>query len=142
MQEENNYPSTGYLIIHVTTARGAIPLEGATVTVRNYLPEFDSSRGDVIETLITDRSGNTPRLTLPAPPRAASQSPGEIPTFSTYNLEVQLEGYNSQQYIALPIFADVTAIQPVDMIPLPENGTSDPYRPTEDRFYETTAPNL
>ena len=38
----------GYMIVRVTTARGAIPLENAIVTVHNYDPEFESGRGDII----------------------------------------------------------------------------------------------
>ncbi len=132
----------GYLIVHVTTARGAIPLAGAQVSIKDYLPEFTEPRGDVIVAAVTDRSGNTQRFTLPSPLRMNSLTPGNTTPFSAYNLEVRLEGYRSQSYIALPVFDGITAIQPVDLIPLTENGTSDAYRPSEDLFFENTVPNL
>lgn len=135
-------PGSGYLIVHVTTARGAIPLAGVQVSIRDYLPEFTEPRGDVIVAAVTDRSGNTQRFALPAPPRTASLKPDNAAPFSVYNLEVRLEGYRSQSYIALPVFDGITAVQPVEMIPLPENGTSEAYRPTEDLFFENTVPNL
>ena len=143
MNQEIPSPSTlGYLIVHVTTARGAIPLEGAQVTVRGYEAEFEEARGDVIATMVTDRGGNTPRLALPAPARTQSTAPGGKTPFAVYNLEVILEGYRRQFYYALPIFEGITAVQPVDMIPLSESGTQDPLRPEEDRFFESEAPNL
>ena len=58
----------GYIIVRVSTARGAIPLEGATVTVRNYDPEFEVGRGDIIAVYTTNSSGLTERFALPAPP--------------------------------------------------------------------------
>lgn len=132
----------GRLIVHVTTARGAIPIEGALVSVSNYAPEFTEGRGDVIFTAVSGRDGNTEPATLPAPSIEGSLSPGTKQPFSLYNLDVQLEGYRGQSYIALPIFGGITAIQPVDMIPLSENGRLDVRRPEEDRFYETEPQNL
>lgn len=132
----------GYLIVHTTTARGAIPLEGVQVTLRNYEPEFAADRGDIIRTMITDRSGNTERIALPAPPKNESLVVGNDHPFAIYNLEAHLEGYRVQYYYALPIFDSITAVQPVDLIPLPENGRDDPFRPSDDRFYESVAPKL
>ena len=132
----------GYLIVHVTTARGAIPLEGAQVTVRDASEEFTENRGDVRALLISGRDGNTERIELPAPPVGTSLSPGGAVPFETYNLEVHLEGYRRQIYYALPIFEGITAIQPVDMVPLSENGNGAPFDPREDRFYESTPPIL
>ncbi|MBE6589385.1 MAG: hypothetical protein E7643_04330 [Ruminococcaceae bacterium] len=156
-QSENNIPAQmpelpppsgirptgeGYLIVHVTTARGSIPLEGALVTLRDYVPEPTEGRGDALITTVSGRDGNTERLTLPAPSRTESLTPGFPSPFAVYNLEVQLEGYRGQSYIALPIFEGITAVQPVDMIPLSENGRIEARRPTEDRFYETEPQNL
>jgi len=132
----------GYLIVHVTTARGAIPLEGALVTVRDYKPEFTEPRGDVLYSLVSGRDGNTERISLSAPAMGDSLTPGNEHPFAIYNLEVQLEGYRGQSYFALPIFEGITAIQPVDLIPLSENGRLEAVRPTDDRFYETAPPNL
>ena len=153
MYPETNAPGTpqtpsaapfgnGYLIVHVTTARGAIPLEGALVTVRNYRPEFEEGRGDVLYTLVSGRDGNTDRIELPAPAKGDSLTPGKAQPFSIYNLDVRLEGYRGQSYFALPIFDGITAVQPVDLIPLSENGRLEVLRPSDDRFYENAPPNL
>lgn len=147
LQSEASSPTSdtresGYLIVHVTTARGAIPLEGALVTVRDYKPEFTEPRGDVLYSLTSGRDGNTERISLSAPAKGDSLTPGNGQPFAIYNLEVQLEGYRGQSYFALPIFEGITAIQPVDLIPLSENGRLEAVRPTDDRFYETAPPNL
>ena len=132
----------GYLVVHVTTARGAIPLEGAQVNVRNYDPEFEEGRGDVIASLVSGRDGNTEPLPLPAPPRSQSMQPGTVKPYATYNIEVDLEGYFSQSYANVPIFDGIAAIQPADLIPLPENGRTDSRTPDGERFFESTAPDL
>ena len=75
MTSENNN-GYGYMIVRVTTARGAIPIEGALVSVNNYDPEFESGRGDVIAMYTSGASGLTERFALPAPPRSLSMSPG------------------------------------------------------------------
>ncbi len=122
----------GYMIVRVTTARGAIPLEGAVVTVSDYNGKDDSEaagsaseRGNVIAAYITNKSGLTERFALPAPPRALSMSPGNGKSYLTYNVKVDKKGYYQQNYINAPIFEGITSIQNADMIPLPDNGQTD-----------------
>lgn len=132
----------GNLIVHVTTARGSIPLEGALVQIRNLLPETAPSRGDVLTTRTTNRDGNTPLIPLPAPPRQNTLTPNGGRTYTPYSIDVYLEGYFAQNYWNVPIFDGITAIQPVDMIPLPENGRTDSRTPDSERFLESAAPDL
>ena len=141
-QETSGAMGRGYLIVHVTTARGAIPLEGVRVLVRNYLPDGIEGRGDAIATLISGRDGNTPSLPLPAPPRANSLTPSEAPPYHPYLIEVNAQGYYDQRYVNVPIFDGIVAIQPADLIPLPENGKGDSATPDGERFFESTAPDL
>ena len=145
--EERAAPSSentgqGKLLVHVTTARGAIPLEGALVNIRNYAPEGTEGRADVITTLTTNRDGNTELISLPAPPRQNSMKPNGGNTYTPYNIDVYLEGYFAQNYFNVPIFDGITAIQPVDMIPLSENGRTDSRTPDSERFLESTGPQL
>ncbi len=136
---------TGYLVFAVTTARGAIPLEGARVDVRTYEPEASSdpaTRGDTVASLISGRDGNTARIPLSAPPKSFSAAPGNGVPYSLYQAEVTLDGYYRQTYIAIPVFDGITAIQPVSLIPLPENGSVSLPRPDENRFFEGESPNL
>ncbi|MBQ8409785.1 MAG: carboxypeptidase regulatory-like domain-containing protein [Clostridia bacterium] len=127
----------GYMIVRVTTARGAIPLENAIVTVHNYDPEFESGRGDVIAVYTTGASGLTDRFALPAPPRALSMSPGNGKSYETYGITVTKDGYHRQEYINVPVFEGITAIQNADMIPLPDNGQTDNFDPRAEIFFET-----
>ena len=142
MMRELPMESEGSLVVHVTTARGAIPLEGAAVSIRANEDAETAPRADILYATVTNRDGNTERITLPAPPRQTSMSPSEVPPFSTYHLEVRREGYGMQSFVALPIFAGITAIQPVDLIPLAEDGTSNLLRPEDERFFETSPADL
>lgn len=132
----------GYLVIHVTTARGAIPLEGAQITVRDYTPETEAIRGDVVATLISGSDGNTVIIPLDAPPKADSLKPGGTVPYSSYIAEVHLEGYYDHTFSGINIFDGITAILPADLIPLPENGQIDGFSPDGNRDFEGSSPDL
>ena len=105
--------SVGYLTVNVTTARGAIPLEGATVNIRG--DEKDSA--SILFSLLSDRDGRTPRVSLPTPPKENSDTPGGASAFSTYNIEVFKDGYVPLYFQNVPIFPSVLSIQPAVMVP-------------------------
>ena len=132
----------GYMIVRVTTARGAIPLEGAIVAVHNYDPEFEVGRCDTISVHKTNSSGLTDRIALPAPPRELSQSPGNGKSYESYNLYVSSPGYYKKEYVGVPVFEGITAIQNVDMIPLPDNGQTDNFRADDSIVFENENPRL
>ncbi|MBR6728144.1 MAG: hypothetical protein IKM08_08110 [Clostridia bacterium] len=120
MNTNTSIPSesgTGYLVVQVTAASGAIPLEGAAVTIRDG--------GSVRYELRTGRDGRTERVGLPAPPRSASQRPAEVPPFALYSVEVALPSYEKASYQSVPVFDGITAIQQANLIPIPENGYPD-----------------
>lgn len=136
---------TGYLILHVTTAGGAIPLEGAKININRYAPEASSdpkTRGDTVASPVSGIDGNTVRIPLSAPPRGLSESPGNPAPFSLYSVEATLDGYYSQSYAGIPIFDGVTSIQPIVLIPLPENGTQGLPREESVRYFEGINANL
>lgn len=133
----------GYLVVRVTTARGVIPLGGISVTVRNYNPEFEDGRGAVLTTLVTDRSGNTQRFPLPAPPKELSERPGaKTNPFSSYSVDIDTDGYYKQFYTNVPIFDGVTSVQQADLVPLAENGRTDNIAPDVQIFSESQKPSL
>ena len=110
----NNAPSSvGYLTVMVSTARGAIPLEGAIVNIRND----DIENSEIIFSLLSDRDGKTPKVALSTPPKENSDTPGGAPAFSTYNIDVFKEGYIPLFFHNVPIFPDVISIQPAVMVP-------------------------
>ena len=133
----NEYSQTGALIVSVYTASGAIPLEGAVVTI------YGSNKLDsgVKTVFYTDRSGNTEKIFLPAPPVNESTAPGNASPFAKYVVDVDKEGFSSRTFINVPVFANTTSIQPVNMIPLPEY--SGEALPTRDNVItESQNPNL
>lgn len=136
---------TGYLIVRVTTARGAIPLAGAQVDIRSYEDESTAdpaTRGDIIASLVSGRDGNTPKIPLPAPPAADSESPGARQPFSRYSIDVTLPGYRSQTYLGVPVFDGVTSLQPAVLVPLPENGSGGTVPMNPEYFPESGYPGL
>lgn len=114
--ETSENTGTGWLIVVVSLARGAIPVEGAKVTVTK-------SDGDMAlaAELFTDNSGRTEKLALPAPMAKYSQTPGgSMRPYSIYDIAVEKEGYYPEKAINVPIFDNNVSIQPMALIPLSE----------------------
>jgi len=107
--DEINY---GFIVVSVRTARGAIPIEGAMVTV--------TSGDEVISIEFTNSSGMTPKLTVKTPPRKNSESPGLDTPYSSYTIRTDKVGYFSVCDINTEVYTGITSIQPVKLIPLPE----------------------
>jgi hypothetical protein len=112
----------GYLRFLVRTASGAIPLEGALVTIRER-----GNKTDAIVSFITDQSGGVPLIALPAPPRLSGDRPSDALPYASYDAEVSMPGYYSNLYSGIVIFDSITSVQTADLIPLPESGTFDDY---------------
>lgn len=114
-KSEQTYPTLRYgaLVIAVTTARGAFPIAGASVTVTGT----EAQNGDISFSLTTDRSGKTEKIYLPAPPAALSQSPGGENVSAIYGVTVKADGFYDFKSVRVPVFAGVTSIQPVDLVP-------------------------
>lgn len=117
---------TSTLRVLVTTALGAYPLADAAVTV-STLPDAAGER-TLLYSVMTDRSGLTPRMTLSTPPRASSLSPGNGDPYALYTVEVSRAGFTPQTALSVAMFADVPALLPVALTPLPE---STPLAPPE-----------
>lgn len=122
----------GYLVVRVSTARGAIPLENATVSVRGT----SAQSSDIIYSLETDESGLTPRLPLPAPPKSNSLSPDQSTPYSLWSIDVFKKGYVTARYERVPVYPDITSVQNAELIPLSEG-----FMPYES-VNQNEAPNL
>ena len=119
----NSNSGEGYLKIRVTEAGGALPLKDAMVIISEYTrDENDVDAGEVLYSLRTDEGGLTPTIALPAPPSSESMSPGAYQPYSIYNVFVMLDGYVPVEGVGVPIFSGVTAIQPINMVPVSEKG--------------------
>ena len=78
----------GTMQISVVSSIGLIPVENATVTI-SYTGDPESP----LEVLTTDSSGQTPTVTLPAPPLELSLNPeAEEQPYAEYNITVTAEG--------------------------------------------------
>ena len=134
----------GKLVFQITTAGGAIPLEGAEVTLRQSRGPTDAG-GDVLSVLYSGRDGKTEALTLPAPARGYSLEPardGAPVPYALYNADVRMDGFYKQSYIRIPVFDGITSIQRASLIPLPENGFEGGVRSDGSVFIEGENPDL
>ena len=127
---------TGFLVVQVTTANSAIPLEGAEVRI------LDKSGGNVIYELKSDRSGKTPRVSLPTVPRSTSLTAGSATPYTPYHIEVTLAGYGPLIFNNVPIFDGITAIQQADLVPTPDNQYPDGFSKNRPQIFEGRSPTL
>lgn len=135
----------GRLVFAVSTAGGAIPLEGAAVTVRRRRSVTDGSGGEVMAVVYSDEDGKTEIIPLPAPARSLSLTPqknGAPAPYALYDAEIVLPAYYTQTFTRIPVFDGITSIQQAALIPLPENGFEDGLRPDGERITEGMAPGL
>ena len=105
---------TGTMKISAVSSIGLIPVANATVTV-SYTGDPDSTLAE----LTTDISGQTPTITLEAPPLDLSLDPEitEQP-YSEYNIKVTADGYEPVLVTGSEIFANELSLQPIRMNPL------------------------
>lgn len=115
-------PYAGSIKISVVSSIGLVPVENATVTI-SYTGDPESP----LEVLTTDSSGQTPVVSLPAPPLELSLNPEpEEQPYSEYNISVTAEGYEPVLVSGSEILADELSLQPIRMNPLAAtDGTED-----------------
>lgn len=135
-QQEN--PDVGGLQVNVTSSLGLIPIQGATVTISyTGVPQV------AVERLTTDSSGQTEIVELPSPPLEYSVEPSEQMPYSEYNIQVDAPGYESVNISGTEILPDVTALQPIQMMPLETaRGTEDDIVIPGHTLYEDYPPKI
>lgn len=119
---EQNGRASGSLIVRTFTAQGALPVEGAAVTVRSA----GEGGTPFLQTVYTDESGRTPILILDTPPAASSLSPGGARPYATYDIRVEKDGFFLHENHAVPVFSGVFSIQNAELIPLSPYGNGTP----------------
>lgn len=107
--------TTGFLVVKVSTALGAIPLENATVNIRGG----SAADSGILYSLRTDRDGKTAPVSLPTPTISLSGIPNGDTPYSVYNVDVFKDGYQPLFFQNVPIFPSVISIQPAVMVPDP-----------------------
>ena len=135
-----NMNGQGYLVVRVSTASGAIPLQNALVTVRGG----EESNSDYYRSFYSGISGLTEKIALPAPPRVLTEDPSGNGTkpYSLYSIDVFADGYQDLFFVNVPIFDTITAIQGANMIPKSENEYSDSFDPNSNILIEGENPEL
>ena len=132
------YTEYGYLTVTVSTAGGALPVEGALITIKGA----EEENSDVIENVISDRGGICPPVRLPAPPKINSSIPGGGKTSARYNIETDKDGFYSVRNLFVPVYAGINSVQPVILIPVALGDDVNLYPNDTIRFNESEAPNL
>ncbi len=111
------YAETGFLQVSVFAQDVGMPVEGANILVS---PKGDAS--NILMDLITDCSGQTPTVDLPAPPAELSLNARtkERP-YSEYDIVVQAEGFEASIIKGVQILPDSDALQSVYLSPIGSN---------------------
>ena len=104
----------GTLLVRTTTSSGAYPVSNVNVSITG-VSEIGK---DTKISVLTDTSGITQAILLPAPPRAFSLSPGSNEqAYSEYDVEIFKEGYYRKKLFNVAIFPGIASVLPVNMIP-------------------------
>ncbi|MDY3619225.1 hypothetical protein [Agathobaculum sp.] len=115
---------TSILRVQVSTALGALPVEGATVTVSTAADETGGHQ--LLYSVQTDAGGMTPPMELPAPPRSASLTPGNGRPYALYTVQVDHPNFTPQAALNVTAFSGIPAVLPIALTPLPENAAVAP----------------
>lgn len=109
--------SRGTMQFRIYTARGALPVEGAVCRI---MKKFGGEQKTLF-TLMTDRSGKTPAVALPAPSAAFSQNAqNTIQPFSLYDADITAEGFATVKLVNIPVFDGILSLQRTAMVPTAE----------------------
>ena len=106
--------ATGYIQVRAYASTARFPLENVAITVT-------ATDGTAIAMRLTDRNGLITPIEVPVPDKAESQEPepGEKP-FTAVNLYARLKGYEQIEAENLQVFAGVTTLQELELVPLSE----------------------
>ncbi len=113
---ENVSPDTsgeGSITVRVTTLKGLYPVENATVTVFTG----DGTERNEYASMLTDQSGRTETIKLPAPNKQLSETAGaSSQPYSRYNVSVTADGYLENIHLNIPVFDGVISVQTADLL--------------------------
>ena len=106
--------ATGYIQVRAFASEAQLPLKDTAIVVT-------ATDGTAIAMRLTDRSGKITPIPIPVSERSESQSPdpAERP-FSIVNLYARKAGYEQIEVENLQVFAGVTTLQELELVPLSE----------------------
>lgn len=104
----------GYIKAEATTGSGAVPIENAVVLITKK----ENGKTYLLKMLISDESGSTETVALPAPNVSFSETPDptEKP-FADYYISAYADGFYAENDMEVPVFSGVKSIQPIALIP-------------------------
>ena len=130
--------AAGALQVDVTSADNNFPIPNAEISV-----SYEGEPVESLEQFLTDSSGQTETITLPAPPIDLSLVPSEERPYSEYSVSVRAPGYAPVLISGTEILPDRLSIQPVHMVPLPDELLPDvPIVIPEHTLYEEYPPKI
>lgn len=128
---ESNY---GFLKVNVRTGDNGLPVPDASVTVSRKINNGE----ELIFTGVTNESGATDRIKLPAPPNTKGNTPASFGNYAVYDVTVFSKDFYRQTSKNVPVFSGITSLQQFNLIPKPfnydDNGRSIVTNNTEPTF--------
>ena len=109
----NTPTDQGQLQINVTSAANRFPIDNATISISD---SFEPDQ--TLEEVTTNSSGQSPQLTLAAPPLDYSLEAGSPRPYTEYTLRVTAPGFEPVLVTGTEVLPNVLAIQPIQMRPL------------------------
>ena len=124
--------TNGTLTVYAYTSDAQLPVEGASVVIRESLSED----AKVLATALTDRRGYIPPVRIAAPAPFQSQAPDRATPFATVAITITHPNYETEKISGVQVFPNTVTVQSFRMIPV------NPQYPALEQDFETPAQNL
>lgn len=119
---EMSTQSFGKLQVNVTSQSTNRPVTNAVINITQT-----GDPNNVIEQLTTDSSGQSQTIELPAPSLDYSMEPSATQPYSNYTVVAQSPDFEEVVINGTMILPDVTAVQPIRMLPRVGPGTAEEF---------------
>lgn len=105
-------PAEGYLQVHAYVSNAQIPVEGVAIAITD-------AEGRLLAARLTNSSGQIKPVIISVPDAADSRDPDfRGQPFTTVTIRAQHPDYEQIQVDQTQVFAGVTTLQPLEMVPI------------------------
>ncbi|MCQ2491035.1 MAG: carboxypeptidase regulatory-like domain-containing protein [Ruminococcus sp.] len=116
VSEESLGVGRGYIIVNVRAGDESTPIEDAIVMVTAIV----NGSLLILAEGLTNSSGSTERLVLPAPDIRHSQAPDSVRRpYNLFDVSVTARGFFNARSVDVSVFDGITSVQDFSMIPVP-----------------------